>query len=212
MNCLRSWQRPNSSVVPRIPTSVIYFRTSGQYLFLTHTSSNLATPLDFPCQYTIMFLCLSSSNKRTKFYWLHSPLHVHTFLSFPWLLLSLKDLSTLFLQNSPSILYWACRNCFHPHPSLEIALMKATSDLPNTNSYGHYLYRTCQWPFTEINTPFFYNIFIPWYLRATLLSVFWYSSHFLPLPFTFSFSSTWPLNTDPLPFFVYTQPLSFHGF
>ena len=90
--------------------------------------------------------------------------------------------------------------------------MKATSDLPNTNSYDLYLYWTCQWPFTQMNTPFFCNIFIPWYLRATLLSVFRYSSHFLPLPFTFSFSSTWPLNMDPLPFFVYTQPLNVSWF
>ena len=34
--------------------------------------------------------------------------------------------------------------CFHSHPSPEIALIKATDDLPNTNSYGCSQYCTCQ--------------------------------------------------------------------
>ena len=120
---LCSWQRPNSSVVPRIPTSVIDFRTSGQHLFLTHTSSNLATALDFPHQYTNMFPCLSSSNKITELSWLYSPLHVHTFLAFPWLLMSLKDLSTFFPPEFSFHPRLSCRNwAFIPTLPLKLLL------------------------------------------------------------------------------------------
>lgn len=156
MNCLCSWQRPNSTDAPQF--------------CLCHLLQNIMTALFFLAPASLNLLRLSP-------------------------------------QISPYIICWACPNqafiLMHP---LKLLLLRPAVTSP------------IQIPMAILNTEFvsgrrwalssFCNKFNPWCLKLKfILSSFYYSSHFLPLLFAISFSSTWPLNLNPLPFFIYAQSL-----